>query len=228
MSEKKEVFWYEDLSFKGKLITEMYAVAVGFLYAVDRNEMIVSPSEDLDENGKTILKFGSTKIPMRGNKSVFIKSPYTASSLFACDVYLKTILTADDFDFKSLKVLDIITLYKNTNENFKKVFLKDFRDKYDQRKDETWLESEIMKLSNMFQKLRYSDETINRDEWADGTFFYWFCEFLDEYTRQMIFEYYGFKIPESWWDRRVHRKESSYFINRHKKNSTKQREEEIL
>lgn len=228
MSEEKSEVKYYELNFKGKLIIEMYVVALGFQHAIYRDEMIVSPSENSDENNETILKYGSTKITMHRDKSIFEKSPYLASFLFACDMYLRTILVADDFDFKSLKTLNLLTLYKSTNESFKKAFYECFEPRYGKHQDEAFWEGEIAMLSDTFHKLRYSDEKIDLTNLNEHISFYEFCIFLEKYTRQMIFECYGFNIPEQWRDWRVHRKESLYFINRNKKNRTTQREEEIL
>lgn len=197
MDKDKPTDGYKQLSPKGKQVVEMYITARQFKNAVLEEEMIILPTKILNAKEGTTLQWGSTKITLRGEKSIVRIYPFIVNKAFACEVYLKLILAEDDFDFKSLKIHNILKLFKNTSEKFKRYFYEFFQTEYGEKADETFLKSEITKISNVFQEWRYIYERTNEENLVNYGFLNAFCDFLDKYSQQLISEQYSYDVSKN-------------------------------
>lgn len=188
---------YNSLTAKGKQLVEMYLVGRQFKNAILEEEMIVLPN---GTNNDTTFSWGSTKLTFRGNQHLIRVFPFIVNKAFACEVYLKLLLSHQGFDFKTLKPTerhDLFVLYKNTNTDFKKNFYSYFASTFGKKATSDFLESEIEKISNVFVKWRYIYENIAEAQSVNSGFLNAFCYYLDELCQKMILKEYNYDVSKN-------------------------------
>lgn len=189
----------KNLSSKGEKIVGMYITARQFKNAVLEEEMIILPAKQNNIKDGSVLKWGGAQITFRGNKSITRIFPFIVNKSFACEVYLKLLLVERDFNFKKLKkheLHNLLKLYENTDNDFKQILFNVFNSKCGEKLSKEFIEMEIMKISNVFKEWRYIYERINEESIVFHGFLNEFCEFLDRYTQQMIFNKYHYDVDK--------------------------------
>lgn len=190
---------YKSLSPKAKNLIEMYITARQFKNAILEEEIIMLPANQLFKDG-TVFKFGPTKVTFRGNKNITRMYPYVVNVAFACEVYLKLLLTENDFDFSVLKNYEkhnISILYLKTNDTFKQVFYNVFNKKCGDQATKEYLENEIKDISKVFVRWRYIYEKVNEDNLVKYGFLTMFCDFLDRYCQKIIYKNYNYDVDKN-------------------------------
>jgi len=188
---------YDLLSEEGKQLVEMYLVGRQFKNAILEEEMIVLPN---GTNNGTTFSWGSTKITFRGNQHLVRVFPFIVNKAFACEVYLKLLLTHQGFDFKMLKPTErhnLFLLYKNTDTYFKQNFYSYFASTFGEKATVDFLESEIEQISNVFVKWRYIYENITEAQSVNSGFLNAFCDYLNELCQNLILEEYNYDVSKN-------------------------------
>lgn len=200
MEKKETEDGYKKLSSKGKKLVEMYITARQFKNAILEEEMIILPAKQNNIKEGSIINWGGTKVTFRGDKSITRIYPFIVNKSFACEVYLKLILVELDFNFKTLKHYElhsILKLYENTDDIFKRVFVKTFNNKYGEQANKEFLEKEITNISDVFSKWRYIYEKINQENIVNSGFLNSFCDFLDRYVQKLILFKYKYDVDKN-------------------------------
>lgn len=188
---------YDLLSAEGKKLVEMYLTARQFKNAILEEEIIVFPSEPAKEG---TLICDSIKVTFRGNQLLVRVFPFVVSKAFACEVYLKLLLTHQGFDLKTLKRTDghgIGTLYDKTNDEFKADFYAYFSSRYGNKATVDFLEKEIKLISDVFVKWRYIYEHIEEANSVNYGFLSAFCDYLNNACQKMILENYNYDVSKN-------------------------------
>ena len=188
---------YNMLSKEGKQLVEMYLVARQFKNAILEEEIIVLANGASCGN---VVSWGTTKITFRGNQNLIRVFPFVVNKAFACEVYLKLLLTRQGFNFKSLKQSerhDLFVLFKNTNEDFKISFYSYFSSRLGAEVNADFLNREIEQISNVFIKWRYIYENIEEAKSVNYGFLNTFCEYLNELCQKMILEDFNYDVSKN-------------------------------
>lgn len=179
---------------------EMYITARQFKNAILEEKMIILPAKQNNIKEDSIINWGGTKVTFRGDKSITRIYPFIVNKSFACEVYLKLILVELDFNFKTLKHYElhsILKLYENTDDIFKRVFVKTFNNKYGEQANKEFLEKKITNISDIFSKWRYIYEKINEENIVNSGFLNSFCDFLDRYVQKLILFKYKYDVDKN-------------------------------
>lgn len=188
---------YESLSKEAKQLVEMYLVGRQFKNAILEDEIIVLPN---GTNNGNVFSWGTTKITLRGNQYLVRVFPFVVNKAFACEVYLKLLLTHQGFDLKTLKQSErhnLFVLFKNTNNDFKIKFYSYFISEYSEKANEDFLNKEIEKIANVFIKWRYIYENIEEAKAVNYGFLNAFCEYLNNLCKQMILEEFNYDVSKN-------------------------------
>ena len=188
---------YESLSKEAKQLVEMYLVGRQFKNAILEEEIIVLPN---GTNNGNVLSWGTTKITLRGNQYLVRVFPFVVNKAFACEVYLKLLLTHQEFDLKTLKQSErhnLFVLFKNTNNEFKVNFYSYFSTEFSVKANEDFLNKEIEKIANVFIKWRYIYENIEEAKAVNYGFLNAFCEYLNNLCKQMILEEFNYDVSKN-------------------------------
>lgn len=188
---------YESLSKEAKQLVEMYLVGRQFKNAILEEEIIVLPN---GTNNGNVLSWGTTKITLRGNQYLVRVFPFVVNKAFACEVYLKLLLTHQEFDLKTLKQSErhnLFVLFKNTNNEFKVNFYSYFSSEFSEKANEDFLNKEIEKIANVFIKWRYIYENIEEAKAVNYGFLNAFCEYLNDLCKQMILEEFNYDVSKN-------------------------------
>ena len=188
---------YESLSKEAKQLVEMYLVGRQFKNAILEEEIIVLPN---GTNNGNVLSWGTTKITLRGNQYLVRVFPFVVNKAFACEVYLKLLLTHQEFDLKTLKQSErhnLFVLFKNTNNEFKVNFYSYFSSEFIEKANEDFLNKEIEKIANVFIKWRYIYENIEEAKAVNYGFLNAFCEYLNDLCKQMILEEFNYDVSKN-------------------------------
>lgn len=188
---------YSLLSAEGKKLVEMYLVGRQFKNAILEEEMIVLPN---GTNSSTVLTCGSSKITFRGNQKLLRIFPFIVNKAFACEVFLKLLLSQRGFDLQTLKRQErhnLFVLYKNTDAVFKQDFYCYFASKFGKSATVDFLENEIEHISNVFVKWRYIYEHIEETNSVNYGFLNAFCDYLNELCQKMILEEFNYDVSKN-------------------------------
>ena len=188
---------YESLSKEAKQLVEMYLVGRQFKNAILEDEIIVLPN---GTNNGNVFSWGTTKITLRGNQYLVRVFPFVVNKAFACEVYLKLLLTHQGFDLKTLKQSErhnLFVLFKNTNNDFKIKFYSYFISEYSEKANEDFLNKEIEQIANVFIKWRYIYENIEEAKAVNSGFLNAFCEYLNDLCKQKILEEFNYDVSKN-------------------------------
>lgn len=188
---------YSDLPSEAKHLVEMYITARQFKNAVLEDEIIILPAGKSGFLAGSTLQCGSNKITFRGDKTLVRVYPYIVNKSFSCEVFLKLLLVYQGRNLKELKTHKIAELYAATDNIFKKALLTTFQKHFGDKADEKFLDSEIRRISDVFNEWRYIYEQTNEEHCVNYGFLSVFCDYLDAFARQIILEKYGYDVSKN-------------------------------
>lgn len=184
-----------DLDVEGNKLVTMYVTARQFKNAILEEEMVVFPANSHPEG--TILDIGGAKIYFHGNQFISKTFPFVVNKAFSCEVYLKLILTFENFDIKKIRSLDrhnLEKLYENTSDSFKNEFFNFFALKYGSLATKEFLEKQINDISDVFKTWRYIYERLEGSFQTNYGFLNVFCDYLDSYSQKLILDKYSYDV----------------------------------
>ncbi len=130
------------------------------------------------------------------NKAPCLLYPYIVNKAFACEEYLKLIIKENNFNVNFSKH-DLVKLYNDSNiaSEFEAYYVDEYKREYEEKEDVlTQLEYNLTTISQAFVKWRYIYEKSNEE--IQIGFLQVFCDYLDEYTRQLLIDKYNVDMNE--------------------------------
>lgn len=186
-------------------VINMYTVARQFKNAVLINEMISLPD---NINGLNIKSLGEQMnfhvFSTNGNKMKMKIYPFLVNKAFACEIYLKLILEYENenlnelYKIRKIKGSDkhnLLILLNLIRLNIKEFIVSNITKNipnYDI--NVSILDEKIKCISNVFNDWRYIYEKKSGS--VDFTFLNCFCDFLDFYTKKLIYISYNYDVDK--------------------------------
>lgn len=186
-------------------VINMYTVARQFKNAVLINEMISLPD---NINGLNIKSLGEQMnfhvFSTNGNKMKMKIYPFLVNKAFACEIYLKLILEYENenlnelYKIRKIKGSDkhnLLILLNLIRLNIKEFIVSNITKNipnYDI--NVSILDEKIKCISNVFNDWRYIYEKKSGS--VDFAFLNCFCDFLDFYTKKLIYISYNYDVDK--------------------------------
>lgn len=188
----------EQLKFDDKKNLQIYFTARQFKNSIFQDEVFILPVNKGNNfiPGKMVIKDHMT-ITFRGDKTITRIIPYIVNNCFACELYLKLLLSLFHIkidDIPKKKRHNLYILYDKLPPKIKIKVFNDYLKASSTNVDIYNLENEIKNISSIFVNWRYIHETIDKQNVVNSGFLRWFCDILDIYCVFLIKEKYNYDV----------------------------------